>query len=108
MKMDGQTVHRTGPASWMPPANFGKVCSLVALIVANHGHNFKGKLGQTHNEWAPTLLRRRYKSRGWAPSCVRTCHKPRPSTRPCLPHNCCDVPVKSLRYSHLPESGKAA
>jgi len=34
MKMDGQTVHRTGPASWMPPANFGKLCDLVALIVA--------------------------------------------------------------------------
>ena len=45
MKMDGQTVHSTGPASWMRPANFGKLCRLVALIAADHGHNFKGKLG---------------------------------------------------------------
>ena len=84
----GLTVHRTGPASCMPlvvpAANFGNLCRLVALIVAGHGHNFKGRLGNPTKKWAPTLLRPRYKSKGWSPSCVRTCHKPRPPTRPLL------------------------
>jgi hypothetical protein len=44
---EGKTTHRTGPASWIPPADFGKLCRVVALIqvAADHGHNFKGKLG---------------------------------------------------------------
>ncbi|KAF8493287.1 hypothetical protein F5888DRAFT_848744 [Russula emetica] len=84
MKMERPTAHRTGTASWMPPANFGELCRLVAFIVTSHGHNFKGEQGQTHNGRAPTLLRSRYKSKGWPPSCVRTCHKPRPPTEPSL------------------------
>jgi hypothetical protein len=88
MKIEGpgQTAHRTGPAL-DASCQLWKTLWLVALFVTSHGHirhNFKGKLGQTHNEWAPTSPRCRYKSKGWPPSCVRTYHKPRPPTRPLL------------------------